>query len=169
MELSIRENDIFIGTILKSLEVEDLVCCSEISGPCYLARSFIGTADAYSSFYDSMRKGVEIHDLTPTEADDKFYEAPDTLPDVDNPLQSPRFTTDGFSSPQSQIPSRYSSSKSPRFTSIAGLLPSEARTSRTKENEPGDTLESFIKAQIIIYDQNSPRYNNIDKQVGCVI
>ncbi|KAK4262505.1 hypothetical protein QN277_028058 [Acacia crassicarpa] len=147
VELSIRGNDIFIGTILKSLEIEDLVCCSEISGPCYLARSFIGTAD---------------DDLTPAETDDKFYEAPDTLADVE---QSPRFTPDSLSSSQSQIPSRYSSSKCPRFTSIAGLLPSEARTTGTREIEPGDTLESFIKAQIIIYDQNSPRYNNIDKQV----
>ncbi|KAF7828516.1 Vacuolar protein sorting-associated protein 13C [Senna tora] len=147
VELSIRENDIFIGTILKSLEIEDLVCCSEISRPCYLARSFIGTADTHS-FYDK--------------TGEKFYEAPDTLADVDSPMQSPGGTSDCLSSSQGQVPLGCSSSGRPKFSRVAGLLPSDTSTEGI---EPSYTLESFIKAQIVIYDQNSPQYNNIDKQV----
>lgn len=157
MELSIRENDIFIGTILKSLEIEDLVCCSELSSPRYLARSFIGAADAQSS------QGVEICDLTPTETDDKFYEAPDTLADVDYPMLSPGGTSDFLSNSQGQVSSSYSPIERPKFSRIAGLLPTDTSMEGT---EPSDMLESFIKAQIVIYDQNSPRYNNTDKQVG---
>lgn len=160
-----KENDIFIGTILKSLEIEDLVCCSEVSHPCYLARSFIGTTDVHSSFYDTMRQGVEIHDLTP-ETDDKFYEASDSLADVDYSVKSPEGSSGHFSRSPGQISSSYSALERPKFSRIAGLLPDDALTTRTEGIGPSDTLESFIKAQIIIYDQNSPRYNNTDKQVG---
>lgn len=165
MELSIRDNDIFIGTILKSLEMEDLVC--QRSQPCYLARSFIGTADAHSLFYNTMREDGESSGLTPTETDDKFYEAPETLTDVaDYPLQSPGGTSEFSASSHSETKFNYSSFEPPKFSRITGLLPSDASSASTKEIELSDTLESFVKAQIVIYDRNSTRYNNMDKQVG---
>ena len=77
MEVSIRDNNIFVGTILKSLEIEDLVCGSQRwSQPCFLARSYIGTADENLLFYNTMTRDVESGGLIPTETDDKFYEAP---------------------------------------------------------------------------------------------
>lgn len=161
-----KDNDIFIGTILKSLEVEDLVCYSQPSQPRYLARSFIGAADEKSLFYDTMRENVESSGLIPTESDDKFYEAPETLADSDVYMQSPGGTSEYPSSSSNEIKFNYSSLEPPKFSRIIGLLPTDAPSTSTKEHELSDTLESFVKAQIIIYDQNSTRYNNIDKQVG---
>lgn len=164
MEISIRDSDIFIGTILKSLEIEDLVCCSQQFQPCYLARSYIGTADENSLF---LRENVESSGITPTETDDKFYEAPETLAEsADYPMQSPGGTSDYASSSPSGNQVNYSSLEPPKFSRITGLLPSDTPFTGTKELELSDTLESFVKAQIVIYDQNSTRYNNIDKQVS---
>lgn len=142
MEVSIRESDIFIGTILKSLEIEDLVCCNKQSQPCFLARSFIGNADEISLFYNTTRENVDSSGIIPMETDDKFYEAPETLAESAD----------------------YSSLELPKFSRITGLLPSDASSTSTKELS--DTLESFVKAQIVIYDQNSTLYNNTDKQVS---
>ncbi|MED6185793.1 hypothetical protein PIB30_060531 [Stylosanthes scabra] len=164
VELSIRDNDIFIGTILKSLEIEDLVC--QQSQPCYLARSFTATADAHSLFHDAMRENVESGEVIPSEADDKFYEAPETLTDVaDYLLQSPGGTSVYASSSRPETKYNYSSFKHPKFSRITGLLPCDAPAGTT-EVELSETLESFVKAQIVIYDQNSNRYNGVDKQVG---
>ncbi|ESW28603.1 hypothetical protein PHAVU_002G003000 [Phaseolus vulgaris] len=166
VEVSIRDNNIYVGTILKSLEIEDLVCCSQLlSQPCFLARSYIGTADENSLLYSNMRKYVESGVLISTETDDKFYEAPETLADsVDYSTQSPEGTSEYQSSSASDMQFNYSSLKPPKFSRITGLLPSDSPCSR-KELELNDTLESFVKAQIIIYDQNSSQYKNIDKQV----
>jgi len=167
VEVSIRDNNIYVGTILKSLEIEDLVCCSQLlSQPCFLARSYIGTADENSLLYNNNGTYVESGVLNPTETDDKFYEAPETLADtVDYPTQSPGGTSEYPSSSASDMQFNYSSLKPAKFTRITGLLPSDSPSSR-KELELNDTLESFVKAQIIIYDQNSSQYKNIDKQVG---
>ncbi|KAL2987622.1 hypothetical protein AAZX31_11G038900 [Glycine max] len=166
VEVSIRDNNIFVGTILKSLEIEDLVCGSQRwSQPCFLARSYIGTADENLLFYNTMTRDVESGGLIPTETDDKFYEAPETLADsVDYPMQSPGGTSEYPSSSPSKIQFNYSSLELPKFSRITGLLPSDTPSIR-KELELNDTLESFVKAQIIIYDQNSAQYKNIDKQV----
>ncbi|OIV92802.1 hypothetical protein TanjilG_00936 [Lupinus angustifolius] len=166
VELSIRDNDIFIGTILKSLEIEDLVCSTQRSQPCYLARSFVGTADAHSLLYNTTREVVDSSGLIPSETDDMFYEAPETLTDSgDYPMQSPGGTSEYPSSSNSEIKFKYSSLSPPKFSRITGLLPSDAPSTSTKETELTDTLESFVKAQIVIYDLSSTRYNNTDKQV----
>lgn len=150
MEVSIRDSDIFIGTILKSLEIEDLVCANQQSQPCFLARSFIGNADEISLFYNTTRENVKSSGIVPSDTDDKFYEAPETLAEsADYPVQSPGGTSE---------------CSLPKFSRITGLLPSDAPSTSTMEFS--DTLESFVKAQIVIYDQNSTRYNNTDKQVS---
>lgn len=149
VEVSIRDSDIFIGTILKSLEIEDLVCANQQSQPCFLARSFIGNADEISLFYNTTRENVKSSGIVPSDTDDKFYEAPETLAEsADYPVQSPGGTSE---------------CSLPKFSRITGLLPSDAPSTSTMEFS--DTLESFVKAQIVIYDQNSTRYNNTDKQV----
>ncbi|KAK9984845.1 hypothetical protein SO802_034370 [Lithocarpus litseifolius] len=155
VELSIIENDMFIGTVLKSLEIEDLVSCNRLSRPCFLARSVIRSAASHSSFYDAGSQSFESN-ATPSEGDDNFYEAPENLVDsVDHPMQSPR----------NESGSEILSLKPPSFDRMAGLLPMDALQTKSQEIELTDTLDSFVKAQIIIYDQNSPRYNNMDKQV----
>ncbi|KAL2348225.1 hypothetical protein Fmac_002225 [Flemingia macrophylla] len=158
VEVSIRDNSIFIGTILKSLEIEDLVCCSQRwSQPCFLARSCIGTADENSLLCSRMRD-VESGGLIPTETDDKFYEAPETLADsADYPMQSP-----GVQPVRSNLIIHLWNSQN--LSALLGLLPGDIPSSR-KELELNDTLESFVKAQVIIYDQTSAQYKNIDKQV----
>ncbi|KAI7739602.1 hypothetical protein M8C21_022627 [Ambrosia artemisiifolia] len=148
VELSIRANDMFIGTVLKTLEVEDLVSCKGVNQPCYLARSFIRQADA------PVFRTIENQ----SEADDQFYEAPDSLNDpVDSP--GPEFEY------SSSIPSERAILKTPSFSRIAGLLPDDARHDGENNLEVTDTLDSFVKAQIVFIDSNSVTYDNIDKRV----
>ncbi|CAK7336101.1 unnamed protein product [Dovyalis caffra] len=154
VELSIRENDMFIGTVLKSLEIEDLVCCNGVSQPCFLATSFVQSSDAYSSFDDTGNRTFDNNNSTPSEGEDKFYEAPENLVDSD------------YLSSQNSLSFEYSSFKHPSFSRIAGSLPGDAVQARTEDTELMDTMDSFVKAQIVIYDQNSPLYKNIDMQVA---
>lgn len=164
VELSIRANDMFIGTLLKSLEIEDLVCGKGVSQPCYLARSFIGSVDVPSSFEDAGNPSYDNNGLTQNEGDDKFFEAPEDLIDfVDCPMQS----SGGkhlSSQSQNSFPPEKPLLKPPSFSRVAGLLPAEALQTR-RDIDLTDALDSFVKAQIIIYDRNTPLYNNVDKQV----
>lgn len=173
MELSIRANDMFIGTLLKSLEIEDLVCGKGVSQPCYLARSFIGSVDVPSSFEDAGNPSYDNNGLIQNEGDDKFFEAPedkffeapeDLIDFVDCPMQS----LGGkhlSSQSQNSFPPEKPLLKPPSFSRVAGLLPAEALQTR-RDIDLTDALDSFVKAQIIIYDRNTPLYNNVDKQVG---
>ncbi|KAJ7944655.1 pleckstrin-likey (PH) domain-containing protein [Quillaja saponaria] len=166
VEISIRENEMLIGTVLKSLEIEDLVCYGQISQPCYLARSFIGSGDGHSSFCDSKSQCVESSDRVSSEADDKFYEAPETLVDAsDYSMQSHGSTSERHSSSPYLSQSNFISLKPPNFDRTSGLLPDDTLPASTEDIELVDTLDSFVKAQIIICDHNSPRYNSTDKQV----
>ncbi|XP_062073801.1 uncharacterized protein LOC133778015 isoform X2 [Humulus lupulus] len=150
VEVSIRAHDMFIGTVLKSLEIEDLVSLSNPSRLCYVARSFIGSKDAYSTFVDERNHSSESNDLESSEGDDKFYEAQENLVDS---FDSQRF-----------LKSESLSYKLPSFTHISGLLPQDVLET-TDDVVHTDVMDSFVKAQIVICDQNSPRYNNIDAQV----
>ncbi|KAJ8763967.1 hypothetical protein K2173_003749 [Erythroxylum novogranatense] len=152
VELSMRANDMFVGTVLKSLEIEDLVCRRSISRPCFLARSFIQGRDTYSSFDHVGKESLGDGDSTPSEGDDKFYEAPENLVDFDN-LSS-----------QKSLSFESSWYKLPSFSRIAGLLPGVTAHPRMEYNLTQE-LESFVKAQIVIYDQSSSLYNNVDMQV----
>lgn len=151
----------FIGTVLKSLEVEDLICRNKVSYPCFLARSFIGSTDADSSFYDVGDQSAD-NCVTPG-GDDMFYEAAENL--ADSFGCSPKNESEYLGSsnlPQSEILSL----KPPCFNHIAGLLPTDDIGTERQDIELSDNLDSFVKAQIIIYDRNSPGYNNIDNKVG---
>ncbi|GFZ15404.1 pleckstrin homology (PH) domain-containing protein [Actinidia rufa] len=66
---------------------------------------------------------------------------------------------------QSSLLSDKSYLKPPSFSRISGLLPNDSLQDRVDTVESPDTLDSFVKAQIVIYDQNSVLYHNIDKQV----
>ncbi|KAL8266737.1 hypothetical protein R6Q59_004081 [Mikania micrantha] len=147
VELSIRENDMFIGTVLKTLEVEDLVSCKGLNQPCYLARSFIRPADA------PVFRTIE----NKSDADDQFFEASDNLNDpVDSPMHEIEY---------SSLPSERAILKTPSFSRVAGLLPDDARQAGENDLEVTDTLDSFVKAQIVFIDSNSVFYDNVDKRV----
>ncbi|KAL8101699.1 hypothetical protein AgCh_033550 [Apium graveolens] len=178
VELSLRAGDMFIGTVLKALELEDLFCYSGVSQdqPLYLARSFIRSTDE-----PSILKGTEGQTCDKIERnqseDENFYEASDTLIDpVDSPklslgnvseyLSSQKSLSEYLSS-QKSLSSEKSILKPPSFSRIDGLLPDVSL--QTREEYVGvdvtDDLNSFVKAQIVIIDQNSLLYDNIDKQV----
>lgn len=165
VELSIRTDDIFIGTVLKALEIEDLVCCKRTSEICYVARSFIRNEDAPSllNYSDSLTR--ESNNLGQYEGDDEFYEASEILNDsVGSPLppgddmeyMTPRITTESDSSDL----------MAPSFSHVAGILPFDVTHMESGQLGVTDALDSFVKAQIVIFDQNSPLYSNIDKQVS---
>ena len=163
VEVSIRANDMLIGTVLRSLEIEDLVSCSTMSRSCYLARSFIGRVDAHSTSDDVS------NDIEATEGDDQFFEAPESLADSgDFAMQSPRIFSGDLSN-QMFHRSKSLWYKLPSFTHISGLLPTDVHPTSQEDLENTDILDSFVKAQIVIRDQNSPRYNNIDKQVHMLL
>ncbi|XP_028077973.1 LOW QUALITY PROTEIN: uncharacterized protein LOC114279888 [Camellia sinensis] len=160
VELSIRENDMFIGTVLNSLEIEDLVCRKGVSQPCYLARSFIRSTDATSGLYDAENRSYGSGDFDQCEGDDNFFEASENLNDsVDSPMRN----ISAYLSSQGSL--EKSLLKPPSFTRVAGLLPDDSLQTASDDTELADTLDSFVKAQIIIYDQNSRLYHNIDKWV----
>ncbi|XP_024994007.1 uncharacterized protein LOC112527539 isoform X2 [Cynara cardunculus var. scolymus] len=158
VELSIRSNDMFIGTVLKALEVEDLVSCKGVLQPCYMARSFIRHADAPSVFHTVEDQGYGGNDKNQSEGDDRFYEASDSLND---PVDS---TGNEFEHSRS-LPSDRTILKTPSFSRIAGLLPDDASQAGESNFEVTDTLDSFVKAQIVFIDSNSVLYDNIDKRV----
>ncbi|KAJ4951540.1 hypothetical protein NE237_028372 [Protea cynaroides] len=145
VELSIRENDMLIGTVLKSLEIEDLVCKGGTQ-PYYLARSFIKTTDI-----TTLDAPLSADDLTQS-GDEKFFEAPENLVEF-------------VDCPEQPLPFGMLSIKPPSFSRIAGLLPDAEPRTVAEEMEVTDSLDSFVKAQIIIYDLNSPLYTSVDKRV----
>ncbi|KAK3008800.1 hypothetical protein RJ639_013898 [Escallonia herrerae] len=165
VELSIRGNDMFIGTVLKALEVEDLVCCKGSSQPCYLARSFIRSTDAPSVFNATDDQSHGDNTKYQSDGDDKFYEASENLNDSgDSPMQSSENVPE-YLSPQNPLSSEKPKLKTPSFSRVAGLLPSEMIQTGGDDIETTDTLDSFVKAQIVIFDQGSPLYDNVDTRV----
>lgn len=168
VQLSIRENDLFVGTLLKSLEIEDLVYQNGASQSRYLARSFVRSADACSSLDDAKNQSLSSEERTVSEGDDKFYEAPDDLVEAaDSPYQSSAHTEDAqgliVASPLQKL-----FLKPPSFRHIDGLLPCDISLSKRDyiEVEQTSTLDSFVKAQIVVYDQGSSLYDNVDTQVS---
>ncbi|KAI6702353.1 hypothetical protein NL676_011489 [Syzygium grande] len=162
VELSVRASEMLIGTVLRSLEIEDLVSSKGISKRRYLARSFIGSADVLSPFDDVKSQSINSDDRAASEEDDKFYEAPESLADsIDLPVQSSTSLSDNQRADFSQSLSL----KPPSFIRTPGLLPYDTHETKGGDSELKDTLNSFVKAQIIVLDHNSAFYNNIDKQV----
>ncbi|OVA12725.1 Pleckstrin homology domain [Macleaya cordata] len=161
VEMSIRGKDMLIGTVLKTLEIEDLVFYEGISQPRYLARSFIKSTDTFTtdvpeSFYDVGHRSHSSNELTQYEGEENFFEASENLVDlIDSPAQMPANKSLTFDKPLIKPPS---------FSRVAGLLPDSERQARN-EDMITDTLDSFVKAQIVIYDLNSPLYDNIDNRV----
>lgn len=153
-----RERNIFIGTVLKSLEIENQLCYEGGKMPRYIARSFINSEDAtagnnISSFSESSEENIEKNSLNKIESEN-FYEAMDDLDDLVDNFSS----QDSLQSPKPSF--RYSS-----CIRIPGLTPNADLRTWSLNFEKG-TLDSFVKAQIVIYDQSSSYYNNVDNRVS---
>lgn len=165
VELSVRASEMVIGTVLRSLEIEDLVSSNGISKHRYLARSFIGGADVFCPFEGVKSQSFNGDDGLASEGDDKFYEAPESLADsVELPMQSSTNVSDNQRADLASI-SQTLSLKPPSFIRTPGLLPFDTHQTKGVDSELKDTLNSFVKAQIIVLDHNSALYHNIDKQV----
>lgn len=164
VELSVRASDIFIGTLLKSLEIEDLFCCKGASQICYIARSFIRSANTPSLLDNADSQTQSSNDISQLEGDDEFYEASE---DLNDSVGSPSSLGNKMDYASSGIIADSSDLKAPCFTRVAGLLPFDVTHLEAAEIGGIDSLESFVKAQIVICDQNSPRYSNVDNQVSC--
>ncbi|KAK4746515.1 hypothetical protein SAY87_012827 [Trapa incisa] len=165
VELSLKSNDVLIGTLLKSLEIEDLISKSGVSQPRYLARSFIHSVNSSSSFHDTKSQSLDINETMTSEGDDKFYEAPENLMDPSDSSTLSLVNMPENGSTGAISPSQVMFLKPPSFRRVAGLLPYYTQLSPQENIDLTDTLDSFVKAQTVIYDRNSPLYENIDMQV----
>lgn len=164
VELSVRAtSDIFIGTVLKALEIEDLFCCKGRSQICYIARSFIRSSDAPSLLDNVNIQTQSSNDVSHLEGDDEFYEAPE---DLNSSVGSPLSSGNIMEYARSGIIADNSDLEAPCFTRVTGLLPVGVTHMEAGEVGEIDSLDSFVKAQIVISDQNSPLYSNVDKQVS---
>lgn len=160
-----KANDIFIGTVLKALEVEDLNYRKGTTQSFYLARSFIRNAETPSPLNTSEIPSEANNDLfSQYEGDDEFFEAPESLNDtIDSPMEPTVEAEDMVSRIVSE--SDWPDLKAPSFIRVGGLLPLDG--AHLEAGQPGVTnaLETFVKAQILIFDQDSQLYANVDKQV----
>ncbi|KAL8529518.1 hypothetical protein ACS0TY_006808 [Phlomoides rotata] len=167
VELSIRENDIFIGTVLKALEIEDLICHKGTPEICYIARSFIKNAHTPSLLDNTNDLTRASNDFSQSEGDDEFYEASDNLNDS---VGSPLGPVDEMVYSSSRITAQGSSFfKAPSFVRVAGLLPFDINPLEAGQMGVPDSFNSFVKAQIVIFDPNSSLYSNVDKQVAVTL
>ncbi|GER35434.1 pleckstrin homology (PH) domain-containing protein [Striga asiatica] len=153
--------------LLKALEVEDLVCRKGTS-QLYIARSFITNIAAPSLLENSVSITHESSDVNQSEGDDEFYEAPEDLNDLAGSPMSPDDEMKGMSS-GSITQSENNDSKAPSFTRVAGVLPRDATRMEAGQEGVTDALGSFVKAQIIIFDQHSPLYSSVDTKVAVTL
>lgn len=129
------------------------MCQTGISGSCYLARSFIRNVGAPPLLNDVKSQSNEFSQY---DGEEEFYEASENLNDLaDSPYSSGNF-----------LSSEKTMSKAPSFNRFAGLLPIDVHDNGTNSVKLTDTLDSFVKAQVVIYDQKSPRYTSIDTKVS---
>lgn len=188
-----RKNDMLVGAVLQTLEIEDKFHGHVSYSSCYLARSYIkqeGKVKEERNLQIGGSKGGTKHlksgsgnnpwtigplkpKLTPQDSsgDERFFDAND-----DSGYES--------SSSSSSLHRRDSSSDAaikfydaqegeddhdepPSFKREAGLLPGSA-SSRQDDYDVTDNeeLKSFVKAQVIITSPESPTYASIDKEVS---
>lgn len=157
-----RSSNILIGTVLKSLEIEDLFC-KGTSQICYIARSFIRSADTPPLLDNADSQTQSSNDVSQLDGDDEFYEASE---DLNDSVGSPLSPTNGMDYASSVMIADSSALKALCFTRVDGLLPVDVTHLEGGEIGVTDSLDSFVKAQIVIADQNSLFYSNVDTQVS---
>ncbi|XP_057872719.2 uncharacterized protein LOC131078906 isoform X2 [Cryptomeria japonica] len=175
VEISMREYDVSIGVVLQSLEIEDAFGSMGNPSVQFLARSFIEKSskahEPITHYLDNkkgrkFRKAMNDKDFEDNEC---FFEA----------SESPVDSSKEFQSEASRQPSESSleyldvecssngglSCELPSFRRIPWLLPCLEGKEKGHALEQRDKIDSFVKAQVILFKHDSPAYVNIDKQV----
>lgn len=152
------------------MEIEDQFCCIGAARPRYLARSFINNTQIATLTESSSISGPGLQNssnrqLYPTDSEDKFFEASDDLDDLSDCSVSRVGSMSEYFPAQPSFTSMKSSMKPPTFSRIPGLIPDAELQAKSSDLETTDTLDSFVKAQIVIYDQGSPQYSSLDNRV----
>lgn len=160
--------------MLKSLEIEDQFCCAVGTRPRYLARSCINNTeeailtDEPSSIPYANSQKSKSNELNPTDSEDNFFEASDYLDDQADYSVSRFGSISEYFTAQPSFSSMRSSMKPPTFSRVLGLIPDPDGQSTPSNLEAINTLDSFVKAQIVIYSQDSRHYSSIDNRVSMI-
>jgi hypothetical protein len=167
VELSIKGGNLLIGTILGSLEIEDQYYYPGSPVPRFLARSFINSMQTQEVPSPSRKNsaGPKGTPLKKTDSEENFFEASDDFDEFETPMVQERTISDYFST-QNFLPTSLPSLQPPTFNRIPGLIPDSELQTVGFTFDGNDTFDSFVKAQIVIYDQHSPQYNNLDNRVN---
>jgi len=139
--------------------------------PRYLARSFINNTGEATSTESACipnpgQQNSSNNRLNQTENEEKFFEALDDLDDLADHSVSRLGSMSECFSAQPSFPSMKSSMKPPTFSRIPGLIPDVEDQAKSSSLETIDTMDSFVKAQIVIYNQDSPQYSSLDNRVS---
>ena len=157
-----KGGNLLIGTILGSLEIEDQFYYPGSPVPRFLARSFINSMQTQELPSPSRKNsaGPKKND-----SEENFFEASDDFDEFETPMHQERTISDYFST-QNFLPTSVPSLQPPTFNRIPDLIPdTELQTGGFTLDDSG-TFDSFVKAQIVIYDQHSPQYNSLDNRVN---
>lgn len=166
VELSVKGGNLLIGTILGSLEIEDQYYYPGSPVPRFLARSFINSMQTQEVPSPSRKNsaGPKGTPLKKNDSEENFFEASDDFDEFETPMLQERTISDYFST-QNFLPASLPSLQPPTFSRIPGLIPDSELQTVGFTLDGNDTIDSFVKAQIVIYDQHSPQYNNLDNRV----
>ncbi|KAK3153327.1 hypothetical protein QOZ80_2BG0170820 [Eleusine coracana subsp. coracana] len=166
VELSMKGGNLLIGTILRSLEIEDQYCYPGSPMPRFLARSFINSMQTQEVPSPGQKNstGSKGTPLKKNDSEENFFEASDDFDEFETPMVKDRTISDYFST-QNFLPTSLPSLCPPEFSRIPGLIPDSEIETVGFTLDGSNTFDSFVKAQIVIYDQHSPLYNNLDNRV----
>ncbi|KAL6906369.1 hypothetical protein ACP4OV_003970 [Aristida adscensionis] len=166
VELSMKGGNLLIGTILRSLEIEDQYYYPGSPVPRFLARSFISSMQTQEvpSLGRKNSAGPKGSPLKKNDSEESFFEASDDFDEFETPMLKERTISDYFST-QNFLPTTLPSLQPPTFSRIPGLIPDSELQTVEFTLEGSGTFDSFVKAQMVIYDQHSPQYNNLDNRV----
>ncbi|GJM91504.1 hypothetical protein PR202_ga07880 [Eleusine coracana subsp. coracana] len=162
-----KGGNLLIGTILRSLEIEDQYCYPGSPMPRFLARSFINSMQTQEVPSPGRKNsaGSKGTPLKKSDSEENFFEAPDDFDEFETPMVKERTISDYFST-QNFLPTSLPSLCPPEFSRIPGLIPDSEIGTVGFTLDGSNTFDSFVKAQIVIYDQHSPLYNNLDNRVN---
>ncbi|KAL2636221.1 hypothetical protein R1flu_007700 [Riccia fluitans] len=181
VEFSMRTYDMSVGAVLQALEVEDKFH-GHIAPSCkYLARSYIKTAPKTTgdSVSSNGRNGHGKHQHRHRSSDgkkgakhrhnsehDRFFDAQEEFLDAEDHHKHSLRRSSGslsrfFDAEEDGNRSPLDDQEPPSFKRDTGLLP----LTDSGQDPLEEIVENFVKAQVILYSQDSPDYGSVDKQV----